>query len=310
MRLSSDLVRKQIAKVLNVLSADKADGGSVRAIAEEQKPVTSPGLVNSTLPLRMVAEPPTAKTTWRARRATGEPLRVVARGRYAPGGLAIQLDGTPDEPARVAARAYTLGLELLGEKRGQPLVVEALAALSGSEVVIVEGAEHFAAMRDGQMVLDARVATDLGFSQSGDALAGKDVAFELLGRREVVAKEDVRAGFRLLAALAQLHEAYHRKGLGQREALHRMLDLFGLIVAQDKASLAAALKVLRTPFLDSGNVFALFLESVADADLAKEVDEAEIAPYIFLPIAELNARADAAATKRDSAAIANLTWTL
>jgi len=273
--------------------------------------MTGASQVGSALPLRMVAQPPTAKTSWRARRrAPEEPPRVVARGRYAPGGLAIQLDGTPDEPARVAARAYALGLELLAEKRGQALVDEALVALSGCEVVIVEDAEHLAAVRDGQMILDARVACDLGFSLSGDGLAGRDVTFELLGRRETIAKGEIHAGFRLLAALAQLHEAYHRKGLGQREALHRMLDFFGLVVAQDKAALSAALKVLRTPFLDSGNVFALFLESVADAELAKEVDDADIAPYIFLPNAELNARAEAAAAKRDSHALTNLTWAL
>jgi len=72
----------------------------------------------------------------------------------------------------------------------------------------------------------------------------------------------------------------------------------------------ALLRVLRSPHFDSGNVFALFLESVLDAELAREIDDSNIGALLPLSMAELESQAEAANQRGDTQCVNDVVWTI
>ncbi len=81
--------------------------------------------------------------------------------------------------------------------------------------------------------------------------------------------EDTRLGFACLTALGLLHELYHLQGLEEAEALNKLLDFYEIIQVKNPQAVVALHKLLRTTFLDSDNLFDLFLRDATDSRKAK-----------------------------------------
>lgn len=269
-------------------SLDKSAGVSAKTRAAARR---------QGLPLHMVAQTMTEHTSWRARRASDDEPDIVVTGRYvqAAEGLEISLEGDADEAALLVSQAHSLtGLRLLQRHQADG----ALAALEGLGVEIINQHEYFMDINPelSAIGLDYGLAKQLGLKlQQGKVEAG-DLEYELSGRRFHVSGEEVLHGFSLLSAMGHLHEACHKTGSDERDALHRMLDFYFVVARDDPSSARALIRLLRTPFLDSGNVFALCMESVADASLAKEVDDYDIQDYLTLSFQQLKVLGDGLAS--------------
>ncbi len=272
-------------------------------------------LVRSTqfLPLKMVSAAPTTKSAWRARYQS-DGTTVVGRGHYEAVGDSLQccLDQGSNAASVTAHAASDLGLSLLRRYSAVPVVQEALDTLQGLGVEFVEHACHFAASSAGKNViqLDVEAATSLSLRVQDSQLSARELSFEHPSGRFNVSADEVLNGYGVLCAIAQLHEAHHVHGFSTREALHCVLDFVCRLNAEQPQVMHAALRVLRTPVLDSGNSFALFLESVLDPELAREIDDSNIAAWLPLSMAELHERAKALDPQQHSVAVQDLIWTI
>jgi len=242
----------------------------------------------------MVHQAATERRSWRARRTPDHKPNIVAKGRYVQSarGLEISFEGDVDEAVLLAAGAHSRsGLQLLQQYQDHSLVSDALAALKGLGVEIINQHEYFMDINSqlSAIGLDYGVASQLGLRLRQGKVEAGDLEYELLGRRFYIPAEEVLRGFGLLSALGHLHEAYHKTGSNERDALHRMLDFYVMAVRENSSSAEALMKLLRTPLLDSGNVFAIFLESVMDASLAEEADDYHIKGYLPLTLQQLRA---------------------
>jgi hypothetical protein len=266
------------------------------------------------LPLRMVAAVPTAKSAWRARHESDNTRRVVGKGRYEKRDGGLKLVASAASPAvELAASAYSdLGLSLLSEYSTLAAVQLALDALAGVDVEFVENGANFADYdaQSGKIGHDVETATSLGLFRHNGKLAARELAYELPGGRATLAPDELVTGFGVICALAQLHEAHHKLGAEERQALHIVLDFYCYLNSTRPEVARAALRVLRTPYLDSGNVFALFLESSADAELAREIDDSNIGQLLPLSFSDLHAKAEAASKLGDTQTVQDVIWAL
>jgi len=97
-------------------------------------------------------------------------------------------------------------------------------------------------------------------------LSANDLAFKYKGNNVFVDKKKVLLGLSVFSAMGQHHEFYHLMGLNEREAIHKTLEFYNILSDEDKEALHA---ILRSPYIDSGNTFSLFLKTANDSERAE-----------------------------------------
>jgi hypothetical protein len=241
------------------------------------------------------------------------PVAIVATGRYRRSGndWTIAFDGDVDATVHATAAAHTrLGLALL-ESLGERLALrETLAILADMRVEIVAEHEHAldVDIERKTIGIDSGVVSALRLSASAGRVTAPALEYEARGQLRRIERDEVVGGFALLSALGHVYAAARARGRDERAALHAVLDLFAALRARHEVS--ALLKLLFAPHLDSGNAFGLFLRSVVDADLAKEIEGVDIAALLGKTEAELFEIGSSAAATSESPATASaaLKW--
>ncbi|MFA4842905.1 MAG: hypothetical protein WC658_03620, partial [Candidatus Omnitrophota bacterium] len=186
------------------------------------------------------------------RYAIGEERKIIGEGEYALnfsdlGASEINLPGGASQDLLLTACAHRSGLKFMGDYAGHRIVKFALSGLPETiGIEFLERPEFFMDTIAGRIGFDVGVARALGLRIGEEG--------ELEGAKDLV------LGFACLFALGQLHEFYHLKGLDESPALHKLLDFYEVIAKKNPVAVLALHKLLATPYLDSDNIFSIFLQ--------------------------------------------------
>ncbi len=268
---------------------------------------TPPPARRAGLPVRMVLQAPTGSLSYRARRKeTDARSERAGAGAYRREGGAwtLAFDEAVDARSALTARAHAqLGMGLLERFADRPEVGAILAALPGVRVELLIGHDHVLDV-DGEsrtLGLDHALAATIGLVDSPSGVTAAKLDYELRGQRVSLSSDEVLSGFGLVSALAHVYAAARLAGEAERSCLHAVVDFYGIAWRALPAAAVAARKLLNSPHLDSGNVCALFLESVMSAELALHIDGVDLSSWLGRTrqeLVDLSARPDltAAAT--------------
>jgi len=203
-------------------------------------------------PLRLVDQYQSRAGIWRARRGRG---KEVGSGYYQAttndlAETSIHLDDGSSAQAHLAARLCERALHLILRRFAGNLNNDLRSVLDGQRIIFLQGHEYLIDLFDDTIAISCDVAAALQIELNGS----KDDL--------VAARPELLNGFEVLLALGQfyLFEILCQKP--PRRALHELLDLHTQLSRNERERLRQLLEI---PTLDSGNLFALFLERSAIA---------------------------------------------
>jgi hypothetical protein len=201
-------------------------------------------------PLRLVDRHQPRGARWRARRGRGE---EIGSGYYQAATkdlteISIHLDDGASEQAHLAARLCERALHLILRRFAENLSDELRSALDGHRISFLQGHEYLLDLHGDTIAISCDLAAELHieFAESKDDL--------------VAAHPELLNGFEILLALGQFYLFEILRQTPPRRALHELLDLHAQLSRNERERLRQLLEV---PRLDSGNLFALFLERSA-----------------------------------------------
>ncbi len=241
----------------------------------------------------MVAQASKPQGSYRARRRDPlAPLKILASGRYRRSGddWTIAFEGAVEANVSCTALAHArLGLGLLTALSDAAVARDALATIGGMRVDILSNHEFVLDIDTERKALglDGGIAPALTIAPAASGLTASTLEYSYRGRRQTLRRDEILSGFGVLSALGHVYGASRTRGKDARASLHAVLDLIATLDRVRPDAIPALIKLLRAPQLDSGNVFALFVESVRSAELAKEVEEVDLSGVIGKTEAEL-----------------------
>ncbi len=197
--------------------------------------------------MRLVDRHQPREGIWRARRARGQ---VVGTGYYQAvsndlTAVGIYLDDGASEHAHLAARLCERALHLILHRFTGPLSDDLRRSLDGRRIEFLQGHEYLIDLYGDAISISCDIAPELQIdlnATKGDLVAAHP---ELLN------------GFEVLLALGQFYLFEILRPTPPRRALHELLGLHAQLSRNERERLRQLLEV---PTLDSGKLFALFLE--------------------------------------------------
>jgi hypothetical protein len=209
--------------------------------------------------MRLVDRHQPRQGIWRARRRRGE---VVGTGYYeATTGdiatVAIHLDEGSNQQAHLAARLCERALHLILRRFSGPLGEDLRHFLDGRRIEFLQGHEYLIDL-NGEIV---SIACDIAPELQVELDPTKDDL--------VAAHPELLNGFEVLLALGQFYLFEILRSTPPRRALHQVLDIHAQLSRNERERLRQLLEVAS---IDSGNLFALFLERSTGISQAQERD--------------------------------------
>ncbi len=226
----------------------------------------------------MVAQALNPQGSYRARRRDPlAPVKILASGRYRRTGdewtIAFERSVEPNVSSTALAHAR-LGLGLLATLSEAAVARDTLATVAGLRVDILSNHDYVLDVDTERKAvgLDAGLVPVLTITATASGLTASALEYEHQGRRQTLARDEILSGFGALSALGHVYAASRTRGADPRRSLHAVLDIVATLDRARPEAIPNLIKLLRAPQSDSGNVFALFIQSVRNAERAKEVE--------------------------------------